>query len=431
MILTILVAFGTPAWANHEVIQHPSGATVILDYQPHKEVSATELWLRAGAAFEHDEEHGMAHFLEHAVFKGTESFAVGEIEARVEGFGGRLNAATSKDFVYYFITAANSFAPQSLEILGEMVLKPTLESAEIAREKPVVEEEIRRSQDNPYGRQFEEMARQLYRGHPYGRNILGTVESVNAFAPDDLAAFHQRLYHPANLAIVVVGGFDRAEVLSKIDEMLVSRTANSFRKARALPDRMSPLYRPVSVDLYDQGVQTPSLLVGYRAVSQTHTQAPALAVLGEMLSGGVNAVLYTDFVENGILHRAFGGFSPAVAGGAFYLGASWDEEKYDSAEVRELIYHRLEALYAQLLRGDVDRLVESARNRLQGREVFSRQRVSQIASSLGRSFIADDLDNHGNKWEQLEQVQPRDVAKALRQYLLRPAYVAVTLRGPQ
>ncbi|ADU66829.1 peptidase M16 domain protein [Desulfurispirillum indicum S5] len=426
-LLAVAICLGVVFSAGaFEVIHHPSGATVVLKHEPERPVASVHLWLRAGSLYEQGVEHGMSHFLEHVLFKGARDLAPGEVELLVEGFGGRMNAATGKDFVFYHITAADRFAARSVEILGNMVLFPALIPTEIEKEKPVVVEEILQSLDNPYARQFEALSAQLFRGHPYSRNILGTIDSVNSFDRAQLQAFHRRLYHPANLAIVVAGGFERDAVLAAIDAVVQDAAVPVVRE-RPSVQRPALLVRPHFSSIEHPGVQVPSLAIGYRAPAAYELDSYALAVLSEILSGGVNAVFTTDFVDTGRLHSAIGRYSPGAVAGTFFLSAAYDEA-LSAHEVHAMLIDRLKVLYAQLLTGEADRLVSSAKDRMRSREIFRQQRVSSMASELGRAFVYGQWDEYTNYWEAIDGVSAQHIARALKVSVLRPAFAAVELR---
>jgi Predicted Zn-dependent peptidases len=184
----------------------PSDALTLVA-EPHgpAPVLALQLWFCTGSARERPAEHGAAHLLEHMVFKGAGRFGVGELSARIEGVGGDLNAWTSFEHTALHATVPAPHLDVALEVLGAMGCAPTLDPDELARERAVVIEEIRGSADDPMQVLADATRARAYGGHPYGRPILGTAESVAALDVAALRAFHERFYSPQNAVLAVAG----------------------------------------------------------------------------------------------------------------------------------------------------------------------------------------------------------------------------------
>ncbi|NEP19247.1 MAG: insulinase family protein, partial [Leptolyngbya sp. SIO4C1] len=212
------------------VVRLDSGLTLI-----HQEITATpvvvaDVWVKAGAAIEPAHWSGMAHFLEHMIFKGTDRLLPGVFDQVIEGRGGLTNAATSHDYAHFFITLAAEALPGSLPYLAELLLHASIPADEFVRERYVVLEEIRQAYDDPDWVGFQALSELLYPQHPYGRSVLGTPEILNQRSPEEMRCFHQAHYQPENMAVVLAG-----DVTLETAVELVSQSFQRFAPAADCP----------------------------------------------------------------------------------------------------------------------------------------------------------------------------------------------------
>lgn len=188
------------------VIRLENGLTLI-----HQEIAATpvvvaDVWVRAGAITEPAEWAGMAHFLEHMIFKGTDQLPPGVFDYAIETQGGMTNAATSHDYAHFYITIAADMLPQTLPYLADLLLHAAIPADEFGRERQVVLEEIRQAQDDPDWLGYQAMSELVYQDHAYGRPVLGTAEILQQRSPEEMRCFHQAHYQPDQMTVVITGG---------------------------------------------------------------------------------------------------------------------------------------------------------------------------------------------------------------------------------
>lgn len=200
-----------------------NGLTVIHQEMPATPVVVVDVWVKAGATREPEPWSGIAHFLEHMIFKGTEQIAPGLFDRVIESRGGVANAATSHDYAHFFITSASQYLEETLTPLADLLLHAAIPDDEFVRERSVVLEELRQSQDSPDWVEFQAMMETLYGDHPYGRSVLGTEATLMARSPEEMRRFHRCHYQPENMAVVIVGG-----VSEKRSQDLVSQAFGSF-----------------------------------------------------------------------------------------------------------------------------------------------------------------------------------------------------------
>ena len=183
----------------------PNGVRCVTAEMPDAPLTCLDLWCRAGSASEQPGEEGMAHFLEHMVFKGSEQLAAGAFDEAIEALGGSSNAATGFDDVHFHVLTPPDRAREALDLLLELVLKPSLDPGGFKTERGVVLEEIAQYADQPNEQVLQLLLSKGCDQHPYGRPILGTPRSLEAMTPDAMRTFHQRQYRGSNCCLAVAG----------------------------------------------------------------------------------------------------------------------------------------------------------------------------------------------------------------------------------
>ena len=182
-----------------------NGVYCIEASMPDASLTCIDLWCRAGSSGEQHDEHGMAHFLEHMVFKGSSTLAPGVFDREIEALGGSSNAATGFDDVHFHVLIPSDQAPRALDLLLDLVLCPALAEDAFQTEREVVLEEISQYADQPDEQVLQRLLALGCPDHDYGRPILGTPDSLLAMSPAKMKRFHQRLYRGSNLCLAVAG----------------------------------------------------------------------------------------------------------------------------------------------------------------------------------------------------------------------------------
>jgi zinc protease len=196
----------------------PNGTVLIMQEHRASDVVATQLWMRMGGRDEASGELGLAHYIEHMIFKGTPTRPPGSIDRMIEGFGGTSNAFTSYDATHYDFVVPAERLRATIELLADLAANASFPPDEIESEKKVVFEEMSLVEDDPDKFLLRRLYEVAYAPHPYGRPILGTRAFIERLQRDQLLAFYQKHFVPKNMVVVVVGAVNPAEVRSVVVE---------------------------------------------------------------------------------------------------------------------------------------------------------------------------------------------------------------------
>jgi zinc protease len=200
--------------------QLSNGLEIVLKENHFSKVVSIQCWIKAGSLNETPEERGMAHVVEHMLFKGTPTRGMGEIGAIVEACGGEINAYTTFERTVYYMNLISKHVELGVELLADAVFHSIFDSEELHREKQVILEEIKRGQDDPGSKLGRRLFELCYQGSEAARPIIGFEQEVAEFSRDQVKAFHTKWYQPNNMTFVIVGDFNSEIMLDKLKKIL-------------------------------------------------------------------------------------------------------------------------------------------------------------------------------------------------------------------
>ena len=399
-----------------------NGLTVVAEPMPDARSAAIGVWCRVGSRHEAADEAGLAHFLEHLCFKGTAHRSAREISEEIDRLGGDLNAFTTRETTAFYATALSEHLPQAVDLLADLVARPSLTAADVAKERQVIIEEIKMVDDNPEEMVHDLHARQLWGRHPLGRPVQGTAHSVERLNRRQVAGFWARHYQPAQVIVSVAGRF----YWPALRRLLERR----FGRWRSKPAEL-PLCPPA-----------PRAQSGMRFIRRPLTQlhcclsAPGLPqndpdryagyLLNSILGGSVSSRLFQEVRERrGLVYTVYSSQHSFADTGITSIYAACHPAA--GAKVLQLIHREMKALAKhavgarelrqtkEQLRGTVLLGLESSHARMSrlAREWFYFGRVVPIEEGL----------------RALEAVTPSDLRR-LAARLFAPASYSLTLLGP-
>jgi predicted Zn-dependent peptidase len=306
-----------------------NGLRIILTPVAEAKSAVVSFYFKAGARFESKENNGVAHFLEHMAFKGTEKYPTSmELAKVVEGFGGSWNASTSDEVIEYFIRAEPSNITTVFDILHQMLFKPLFNSKEIEKEKGVIIEEIRMYEDHPQAKVHQMNESILWPNHPLGRNIAGTAESVNSFTRDHFIAHSKKFFVPSNLVIGISGKFDEKEVLELCNKYFSELEDSKVGEPELFVDKQGG---PQTIGENKKLEQT-NLSISFRGYKRSDPKRYILYLVSMLLGGGMSSRLFQRIREEmGLAYSIYSITSSFFDAGSFYINAGVSNAQYKEA----------------------------------------------------------------------------------------------------
>ena len=223
LILLILAFFNNIVFAaDFQTFKLDNGQTIIIKEVKENPIVIIDTWIKTGSINENDQNNGVAHFLEHMFFKGTNKFSAGDFDKLLESKGAITNAATSKDFTHYYITIPSKDFDTALEMHSDMLLNPILPRVELEKERKVVLEEIAKNQDTPQRILYKNLISQIYQSHPYKREVIGTKKVIETITREEMLDFYKKHYTPQNMTTIIVGDIETQDVMNKINKYFMS-----------------------------------------------------------------------------------------------------------------------------------------------------------------------------------------------------------------
>lgn len=320
----------------YKIRQYPNSIRLIYKKIAGISSAALGLWVDTGSRNESPEINGVSHYLEHLVFKGSKNYTGDRIKESIEGLGGSLNAFTSEENTCYYAKFLGQHLPKVARVLADMVLTPLLKKEDIEKERTVIIEEIKMYKDLPQYQVQEIFDELVWPGHALGRNIAGTVESVSAMTPGQIAEYHRRWYQPASLVIACAGNFD--------EKGLEVFTARTFGRLKASPPDLihvfaDPAQEP-RVKAVSKDIEQTHINLGFPGVSRGHKDRFILALLQVILGGNMSSRLFNEVREKKGLAYEIGAHVKKLKDcGVFFVHAGVDHK--NMVEATRVIFKEL------------------------------------------------------------------------------------------
>ena len=275
----------------HEVI-NINGADFIFSPFENIETASLGIFLRGGARFEEKKVKGIAHFLEHMLFKGSRSYSYRQIKREIEGRGGSLNAFTSQEVTAYYANFLNKNLPRALDILLDMVLNPLLKQCEIDKEKNVILEEVKMYNDLPSSRAGMLLDRLIWKNHPLGDEIIGHVNTVKGINRKDLDSFCKKYYIPSNMVISFSGAYNK----DKIVDLLTKKIRKTTQKVSFKYSRPS-ISRGIEIECEKKNLEQSHLCLGFQSISYQSQKRFIVQLLSVILGANMSSRLFEELRE--------------------------------------------------------------------------------------------------------------------------------------
>ncbi len=300
----------------------PNGLVLVAEHMPHMRSVAIGIWVRAGSRGEPSELNGIAHFIEHMVFKGTSRRSAEQIAREMDSVGGLLDAFTSKEMVSFNAKVLDENLPIAFDVLSDLVLGPVFADEDIGKEKQVILEEIRMEDDNPESLAHEMLTQSFWRGHPLGAPILGTRATVRRFTRASVVNCFQRWYTPANTVITAAGNVH----LESLMKLVGKSFAGLKSKPRPSPNgRTAPHTHARLITRNKPALEQAHITLAVPSYPLVHPRRYAASVLNNILGGSMSSRLFQNIRERqGLAYAVFSELNPYSDAGmlSVYAGTS-------------------------------------------------------------------------------------------------------------
>jgi predicted Zn-dependent peptidase len=393
-----------------------NGIRLVTERMPEARSVSLGIWIGVGGRDEPDELAGASHFLEHLLFKGTSTRSARQIAEAVDAVGGEINAFTNREHTAYYTRLPASQAQLGIDILGDVITDPAFRPHEVDAERHVILEEILMNLDMPEDHVHTLLAEAVFPGHPLGREVLGTRETVEAASRDQIAAFFARWYRPRNLVVVAAGDLDHDHLADAFAGSLGGLDGGER------PERHLPGVEVEPQVVLDDPTEQVHIAMGWRAVDHFDDERYALMVANQILGGGMSSRLFQQVrEERGLCYSVYSWASTyADAGNAgIYAGTA-------PARVGELLSVVDDEVAKLVASGVTESELAVARGFIEGSLVLGLEDSGSRMARLGRSLMArDEIVTVDTQLDRIRSVTADDVAAVASRVFGSPRALAI------
>lgn len=399
----------------------PNGLVVITETMQHVRSVSVGIWVRNGSRREVPAENGLAHFLEHMVFKGTERRSAEHIAREMDSVGGMLDAFTSKEQICFNAKVLDEHLPIAFDVLADLVLRPKLDSDDVKKERQVVLEEIKMDLDNPEYLLHDLFTRGFWPDHSLGRPILGTPETVRKFDREALRRRFKNWFAPDHIVVTAAGNITHEQVLKLVEKEFGHLRARLTREEDPVPTTAAPIQLESKRDL-----EQVHLCVGVPSLPIAHERRFGVAVLNNLLGGGMSSRLFQNIREKqGLAYAVFSELTPYSDTGMLSVYAGTAKETI--GQVLDMTIAEFRAMKESPV--SEEELLR-AKNHLKGSLMLSLESTSSRMSNLARQELYfhrfSSLDEILASIEAVTRVEVQKLA----QEFFQPERIAATVLGP-
>jgi predicted Zn-dependent peptidase len=388
---------------NYQTYTLPNGIRLV--HKPDTSaVAYCGMVINTGSRDETKEEQGMAHFIEHMLFKGTKKRRSAHIINRLENVGGELNAFTSKEETVVYATVLKEYFERAIELIADIVFHSTFPQKEIDKEVTIILDEIQSYNDDPSELIFDDFEELLYKNHPIGHNILGKPELLEKYRTEDAIRFVNVHYKPEEIVFFVLGNLDFKQLI-RWAEKYFHAESSELKK----PERFSPTsYLPTNKEFNKQTHQV-HFMLGNLAYNLYHPNRIGMYLLNNILGGpGMNSSLNLSLREkHGLAYNVESNYQPFTDTGLWSVYFGCDPENADRCE--QLVHIELQKLCDQQLK---ENALKNYKLQLIGQLAISSEHKENLALNYGKSFLRyGKIDETGVIKQKIEMVTAAQLHK--------------------
>ncbi len=304
-----------------------NGIIVLSEYIPHVRSVSLGFWINVGSRYENRENNGITHFIEHITFKGTKKRTANEIAQSIEQVGGYFNAFTSKEHTCFYARVLDEYTPLAFDVLADLILNAKIDKNDVEKEKYVVIEEIKQTEDDPNDFIHEYFEQVLFKGHPFELPILGTIATVSSFTPKQLKEYYKENYTVPSIIVAVAGNVTHSSII-KLCEQYFGKLVYTHNMKK------EPYSNPVTISKQQYVIEKPihqaHISLGTLAFAATDPNRYKLQVLNTLLGEGMSSRLFQNIREKyGFAYSVYSFYSPMSDIGSFGAYIATDNKHID------------------------------------------------------------------------------------------------------
>jgi predicted Zn-dependent peptidase len=401
--------------------EYESGLRIVTEHMPGVRSVTIGIWVAIGSRDERPDLAGASHFLEHLLFKGTRKRSARDIAEAFDAVGGDVNAYTSKENTTFYARVLDEDLPMAVDHLFDMLQASVIRAEDMEAERQVILEEIHMHEDAPDELVHDLFTETLWQGHPLGRPVLGTVDTITAATRDQIRRFWKRHYIPGNYVVAAAGNIEHEDLVRLVEEQVetgprVGRGGWSLRSEGEAP-------RPVGTAFVRRRpTEQAHICVGSGGLARSDPRRFAFGVVNNALGGGMSSRLFQEIREKrGLVYSVYSYHAMYAETGAFCVYAGTTPAR--AREVMELVTRELDELAEN---GMTSEELERAKGHMRGALVLTMEDSGGRMTRLGKSEIGHgEILSMDEIIERIEAVTREDAQEIARDILLRPRSVAV------
>jgi len=398
----------------------PNGLTVITEQMSHIRSVSVGIWLKTGSRDEDSEWNGISHFIEHMVFKGTETRSAEAIARQVDSIGGNMDAFTAKECICFNIKVLDEHLPLAMDVLSDLVLHPTFDIGDIARERGVILEEIKMDQDNPDYLVHEIFTQSFWKDHSLGLPILGTRETVKKFERPVVSRFYGHHFAPGNLIVCAAGNINHQQFVDLVSKHFDQVKATKNGLSSAEPKTFS------RINLRNKkSLEQVQICIGVPSHPIAHERRYASYILNTLLGGGMSSRLFQNIRERqGLAYSIYSDLNPYRDTGSMCVYAGTSRES--AVKVVECVVAEFRNLKSTPV---PEEELRRSKDQLKGSLMLSLESSMARMSNLARQeMYYDRFYGLDELIQRIEAVTAEDVQRTAEEFF-RTEQIAVTILG--
>lgn len=404
-----------------EIYTLSNGLRIAAERMPFVHSVSIGIWVKAGSMLETEAENGLSHLMEHMSFKGTESRSTRQLAEDMDAIGGQVNAATSRTATTYYARVIEDEMETALELLADILCHPSLCEEELDKERNVVLEEIAMADDSPEEVIFDLANRAIYGDGTLSRTILGEKKNIRRFKRADLLAFRSKYYAPRNTVLSVAGSFDTKKLLAAAERLL-----GAWQGGEEAVYPLNAANEKPQVIAVNKSIEQMHLCLGFKGLREAHPDSYIMAVMANILGGGMSSRLFQKIrEEKGLVYAVFSAPSsyPQTGDMIIYAAATPKNVQEVFAGIRaECMLMASEGVTAKEL--------EQTKVQLKTGVVLSQESSYHLMNKIGGNMLMLGREVPVEEMlKKIDAVTQEDVARLAGQTLTQTASVA--LIGPK